>query len=196
MGAQSAIPMIRGPEIGVRPEAYLLVDVRTPGEFRAGHIPNSINIPLGDLGRFAPELKDKAAGKNVVLVCRTGKRATTAVEELRKEGLPNCQVLDGGLIAWAEEGRPVTHGCRAVSIERQVRIVAGALVALGTGLGAFLHPLFLLISGGVGMGLIVAGITDSCAMGLLLAKMPWNRAGQTAMCAVVDGHASAPEGQR
>jgi rhodanese-related sulfurtransferase len=196
MGTQGTVPLVRGPEIGARPDAYLLIDVRTPGEFREGHISNSVNVPRGDVGRFAPTLKVRAAGRDVVLVCRTGKRATAALEQLSKEGLRNCQVLDGGIIAWAAEGLPVTHGGKAMSIERQVRIVAGALVALGTGLGAFLHPLFLLISGFVGMGLVVAGITDTCAMGLLLARMPWNRAGRVATCEGGSGNASAPEQQR
>jgi hypothetical protein len=83
-----------------------------------------------------------------------------------------------------------------MSIERQVRIAAGALVTLGTGLGAFLHPLFLLISGFVGIGLVVAGITDTCAMGLLLARMPWNRTSRVETCEVIRGNSSAPEEQQ
>jgi hypothetical protein len=77
----------------------------------------------------------------------------------------------------------VERGRKAISIERQVRIVAGSLVALGIALGAFISPWFLLISGFVGMGLVFAGITDSYAMGMLLASMPWNRAPEALTCA-------------
>jgi hypothetical protein len=65
-----------------------------------------------------------------------------------------------------------------MSLERQVRIAAGSLVVLGTVLGAFVHPAFLGLPAFVGAGLIFAGVTDTCGMGMLLARMPWNRAGE------------------
>lgn len=62
-----------------------------------------------------------------------------------------------------------------MSLERQVRIAAGLLVVLGTALGYFVHPYLLGLPAFVGAGLVFAGITDTCGMGMLLAKMPWNQ---------------------
>ena len=146
-------------------------------------MPGSINMPLADLGRFASELKARAAGKEVVLICRTGKRATAAFEQLLGEGFADCLVLEGGIGAWLEAGLPVNRGHKAMSIERQARIVARALAAIGSALAAVVSPWFLLIPGCVGMGLMVAGITDTCTMGMLLARLPWNRAPRAMTCA-------------
>ena len=79
-------------------------------------------------------------------------------------------------MAWNEAGFPVTRGrSRVISLERQVRIGAGALVLTGVLLGSLVHPAFFALSGLVGAGLVFAGLTDWCGMGLLLAKAPWNQ---------------------
>src|SRR5262245_61626940 len=88
-----AIPILRRREVEARPGECLFADVRTPAEFGEVHMPGSINMPLADLGRFASELKARAAGKEVVLICRTGKRATAAFEQLLGEGFVDCLVL-------------------------------------------------------------------------------------------------------
>ena len=89
----------------------------------------------------------------------------------------NAVVVEGGTTAWAAAGLPCeSTGGRVISLERQVRIAAGALVLVGVLLGWFVHPYFVWLSAFVGGGLIFAGITDTCAMGMLLAKMPWNQA--------------------
>jgi len=185
MPEQAKVPVVSNREVEAQPGEYLMIDVRTPAEFREVHIPGSVNVPLADLGPFASELQAWAASKEVVLICRTGKRATSAFEQLHSERLPDCRVLAGGITAWIETGLPVNRGCQAVSIERQVRIVAGVLAAIGSALAAAVSPWFLLIPGFVGMGLVVAGITDTCAMGMLLARLPWNRAPRCIMGAGV-----------
>jgi hypothetical protein len=93
-------------------------------------------------------------------------------------------------------GLPVNRGPQAISLERQVRIVAGSLVVLGTGLGALVSSWFLVLSGFVGMGLVFAGITDSCAMGMLLARMPWNRAAAGSACEASSSTMPSKEGLR
>ena len=60
-------------------------------------------------------------------------------------------------------------------LERQVRIVAGFLTLVGAVLGFFVNPYFIGLSAFIGAGLMFAGITDTCGMGMMLAKMPWNR---------------------
>ena len=97
-------------------------------------------------------------------------------QKFHAEGIPHCLVVEGGTKAWEAAGLPVVRGQGMISIERQVRIGAGAMVLLGVVLGAWVDPYWFFLSGLVGAGLIFAGVTDWCGMGLLLAKMPWNQA--------------------
>jgi len=155
----------------------LLVDVRTPGEFASGHIESSYNVPLSEVESRATEIAARAQGRDVMIVCRTGQRAQRA----RKVHDPHLdvplQVLEGGVVAWAAAGRLLTVPTpgRTISLERQVRIAAGALVFTGAVLAWFVHPAFVALSGFVGAGLVFAGVTDTCAMGMLIARMPWNQ---------------------
>jgi hypothetical protein len=82
--------------------------------------------------------------------------------------------VEGGTLACVEAGVPVVRGRKAISLERQVRIAAGSLVLLGAGL-SFVHPAFVGIAAFVGAGLVFAGVTDTCGMGMLIARMPWNQ---------------------
>lgn len=150
----------------------LWVDVRTPAEFDEIHIDGCVLHPLGDLD--AAEVRRMAGGKSAcVVVCRSGKRAAEAAKKLR--GVPGLCVLDGGVTAWEEAGLEVTRGKKAMSLERQVRIAAGLLVLTGVALSVLVNPYWIALSAFVGAGLVFAGITDTCGMGLILARMPWNR---------------------
>ena len=84
--------------------------------------------------------------------------------------------LQGGLPTWKAAGYLTEVNRNApISMFRQIQIVAGSLVFVGTVLGAFVSPWFLILSGFVGAGLIFAGITNTCAMAILLAKLPYNQ---------------------
>src|SRR5262245_52998021 len=111
----------------------------------------------------------------IYFICRSGTRAAKACEKMRAAGLDRAISLEGGTDAWAARGLPVLRGKKAISLERQVRIAAGLLVLVGLVLGFFVHWGFFGISAFVGAGLTVSGITDWCGMGMMLAKMPWNR---------------------
>ena len=150
----------------------VIVDVRTPMEYQEAHIAGAKNIPLSKLSNG--DVGELANGKPVYIVCRTGRRANDARKILSGDGIDNV-VINGGMEEWNKAGHDVVRGKKIVSIERQVRIAAGGLVLLGALLAYFVHIGFLIIPGFVGAGLIFAGITDSCAMGLLLARMPWNQ---------------------
>jgi rhodanese-related sulfurtransferase len=151
-----------------------LIDVRTPAEYGEVHIKGSHLMPLDRLNAGA--VKSAASGSDrCVLVCRSGKRAEQAYQNLQAAGCENLSVLDGGVIAWEGAGLPVVRGEKAISLERQVRIAAGMLVLMGVGLGTFVHPAFYGLSAFVGAGLVFAGITDWCGMAMVLAKMPWNQ---------------------
>ena len=154
-----------------------LLDVRTPSEFENGHITGAYNVPLDQLQEHAPELR--AADGAVVLVCQSGQRAQRAEEVLRAAGMANMRVLDGGMKAWIAAGLPVRRIRARMSLERQVRIVAGSLVALGAIAALTLSPLAAVVPLLVGSGLVFAGVTDTCAMGMLLARLPYNRAAVT-----------------
>ncbi|MFP4144547.1 MAG: rhodanese-like domain-containing protein [Phycisphaeraceae bacterium] len=155
-------------------ETLRLLDVRTPIEYSELHAENAELVPLNQLdpGRFAEQAQDGP----LYVLCRSGQRATKAAEKLTAAGV-NAVVVEGGTLAWDAAGLPVVRGKKVMSLERQVRIAAGSLVLLGAILAAAVHIGFIALSGFVGAGLIFAGVTDTCGMGMLLAKMPWNRRG-------------------
>lgn len=155
------------------PEIRLL-DVRTPGEYETAHIRGAYNVPLDTLGEHGTEIRANVA-EPVVLVCQSGQRARKAEVALRSAGMPNLHVLDGGVAGWVGAGQPVVRGAARISLERQVRIGAGALAAIGAILALTVEPLFALLPAFVGGGLVFAGITDICAMGMLFARLPYNR---------------------
>ena len=158
-----------------RGEQLQLADVREYPEFAAGRIVGSRLLPLGELERSAAEL-DRV--QPVVCVCRSGKRSAQAAEKLASLGFTHVQHLDGGLLAWEQAGLPLEKDAHAPwALERQVRFAAGLLVLAGLGL-SLIWPVAIALSWFVGAGLMFAAVTDWCGMGLLLAKMPWNRPGR------------------
>lgn len=155
-----------------------LVDVRTPGEFGTAHIPGSSNVPLDSLRRNRDAVAARLRGPaDVVLICRSGQRARQAEQLLRRAGLSNVCVLDGGILAWQAHGFEVNEGRRRWDLERQVRLTAGGIVAASIA-ASLLWPPARFVAGLVGVGLVVAAITDTCALGMLLAKLPYNRPAQ------------------
>jgi rhodanese-related sulfurtransferase len=151
------------------------IDVRTPQEFEGVHIAGARNIPLPDLHTYVDELKTLSQEHPIMLVCRTQNRVKIAYEYLTNNGLKNCEILDGGITAWVDQGKPVIKGQQRISLEGQVRAIAGGVILIGAGLGFTVHSGFFLLPAIVGAGLLHAGLTDSCLMGMLLAKLPMNR---------------------
>lgn len=157
-------------------DAVTLVDVREPSEYAAQHIPGAVLVPLS---RFSPAQIPVVQDKKLVLYCRSGNRSGQAAQRLLQAGFEDVTHLSGGLPDWVEKGFPLQIDKTApISLMRQVQIVAGTLMLTGTILGALVSPWFLLLSGFVGAGLIFAGVTDTCAMGMLLAKLPYNQRSQ------------------
>jgi rhodanese-related sulfurtransferase len=153
-----------------------LLDVRMPAEYESVHIGGSYNVPLDTLGEHAAEIREDVDAP-VVLVCQSGSRSRQAEEALKRVGMPQVHVLDGGLNGWVAAGKPVRRGRERLSLERQVRIAAGALAAASGLLAVKAHPRFGLLSAIVGSGLVFAGVTDTCGMAKVLAKLPYNRVG-------------------
>lgn len=157
-----------------------LLDVRTAGEYESVHISGAYNVPLDTLSEHAREIR-ASVREPIVLVCQSGQRARRAEEALEAAGLENLHVLEGGIAAWLAAGLPVVRGARRLSLERQVRIAAGALAGTGGLLAATVHPAFGWLAAFVGGGLVFAGVTDTCGMAMLLTRLPYNR---TATCDV------------
>jgi rhodanese-related sulfurtransferase len=153
-----------------------LIDVRTPVEYRHLHAADARNIPLDKLDPIALMQAHNGSEQPIYLICHSGARSTQACEKFFNVGYTNVVSVEGGTKAWESNGLPVILGKKAISLERQVRIAAGMLICTGVLLGWLVHPAFYALPAFVGAGLIHAGVTDTCAMGLLLARMPWNRA--------------------
>ena len=166
------------------PEIRLL-DVRTPGEYETAHIRGAYNVPLDTLGEHGAEIRANVS-EPVVLVCQSGQRARKAEAALRSAGMPNLHVLDGGVNGWLAAGQPVVRGATRISLERQVRIAAGALAATGGFLALAVNPLFAILPAFVGSGLVFAGVTDICAMGMVFARLPYNRPATCDVAAMVE----------
>ena len=156
-----------------------LLDVLTPVEYREVHVDFSWNVPLDQLDpQTVVQARNGAKDEPLYVVCRAGSRGAIACDRFRDAGFANVVNVEGGTLAWEQAGLPLVRGKKTVSLERQVRIAAGSLVLLGAVSGWLIHPGFIGLSAFVGAGLIFAGITDTCGMGMMLVRMPWNRCSQ------------------
>ncbi len=156
-------------------QAIDLIDVRTPLEFREVHLPFALNVPFNQLKRSPLIANRQASTANpLYVICQQGVRSQHACKKLLSGGLANAVNVEGGTAAWEQAGLPVVRGEKGFSLERQVRIAAGSLVLIGALLGFYVHPYWLGLSAFVGAGLVVAGVTNTCGMGMILARMPWN----------------------
>ncbi len=153
-----------------------LIDVRTPVEFREAHVANARNVPLDQLDpKTLMQSRNGTTNEPLYIICQSGGRGKQACEKFANAGFANVVNVEGGTRACAEAGLPVVRGQKAISLERQVRIAAGSFVLTGAALAWFVNPAFIGIPAFVGAGLIFAGITDTCGMGMVLARMPWNQ---------------------
>ena len=150
-----------------------LVDVRSPAEYRGSHVTGAVNIPLDTL---TPERLAELRGEDgdVVFLCGTGARSNLACQRALEAGWPAVREVEGGTEACVAAGLDITAGRGVVSLERQVRIAAGTLVLAGAIASLFVRG-FIAVPIFVGAGLVFAGVTNTCGMGMLLARMPWNR---------------------
>lgn len=154
-----------------------LVDVRSPAEYETAHIEGAVNVPVdllrGHLAQVAPAVPEGA-----VLVCQTGPRAEEAQRLLGGAGRPGTRVLDGGMNAWLAGQAPVRRGRETWALERQVRFTAGSLVLAGI-VGGLVAPRARFLAGGIGGGLVFSAVTNTCGMGNVLSRMPWNQGAGT-----------------
>ncbi len=150
-----------------------ILDVRTGGEYETVHIPGSYNVPLDTLGEHVRDLAE--VGHPVVLVCQSGGRATQAHQKLTAAGKDTLHILEGGMAAWEQTGGDVVRGhTDRWAMERQVRLVAGSLALAGI-VASTVLPRAKWLAGGVAAGLTFSAISNTCTMGTVLGKLPYNR---------------------
>lgn len=179
--------------IDVQPLAHLqsggdvdLIDVRMPAEFCAAHAAGATNVPLDTLDPASiAGARNGRSEQPLYLICQSGGRSTKAVQKFLDAGIENVVNVHGGTNAWVAAGLPVIRGRKAISLERQVRIAAGSITLIGS-LAAIVtgNVIFACIPAFIGAGLTFAGVTDTCGMGMMLAKMPWNRRAGGGSCSV------------
>jgi len=161
-----------------------VLDVRSGGEFETVHIPGSFNVPLDTLGEHARDLAD--VERPVVLVCQSGGRATQAHEKLVAAGKQTLHILEGGIAEWQETGGDVIQGTtQRWALDRQVRLVAGSMVLAGL-VGSVVVPRAKWLSTGVASGLVFSAVTNTCAMGNVLSRLPYNRTDNCNIAAVLE----------
>ncbi|MGO9615546.1 MAG: rhodanese-like domain-containing protein [Terracidiphilus sp.] len=162
-------------------DAHELLDVRTPSEYASAHVPGARLIPLNEL-KVETILARHKPGTPIYVLCQAGARASKAIEQFERAGCGDCVLVEGGMQAWIDAGLPVHQGAGGVlPLMRQVQIVAGTLSAAGAILALAVNPWFAVLPLLIGCGFIFAGITGTCGLALLLARMPWNR-GQESCC--------------
>lgn len=153
-----------------------LLDVRTPTEFREVHASVACNQPLDALDpRLFMQTRNVSTARPLYVICKSGARGAKAQQRFVECGFENVINVEGGTEAWVAAGLPVVRGKQAVSLERQVRIFAGFVVLVSAVLSMTVESYYAAIAAIMGGGLMFAGITNSCALGMLMAKMPWNR---------------------
>jgi rhodanese-related sulfurtransferase len=169
-----------------------ILDVRTPAEFETSHIDGSLNVPLDVLNQHGPKVAEKLdESRDIVLVCRSGQRAAQAAELLQSEGVTGGSVLENGISDWEGQGYDVKRGVQRWDLERQVRLVAGSIV-LSSVLGSVAIPRLKWLAAAIGGGLTYAAVSNTCAMGTALSKLPYNRGASTDTETVLSQLASGP----
>ena len=112
--------------------------------------------------------------KPVVFTCNSGRRTKNNSDLLEQLAAGEAWQMEGGATAWDKAGLPVVRSRRSLPMFRQIQIGAGGMVLLGLAL-RLAWPQWLWLSAFVGAGLVFAGVTGFCGLGLLLARMPWNK---------------------
>jgi rhodanese-related sulfurtransferase len=169
-----------------------ILDVRSRAEWESAHLDGAVLQPLDVLepGDWtAPSGGEPQAP--LFVLCQAGGRATRAASVLCSAGVP-CSVIEGGLDAWKAAGLPVVFGkSKVLPLMRQVQIVIGLVSGVGSALAVWKHPFFGLIPMAMGAGLVFAGVSGTCGLALLMARMPWNRGTQGSSASAANPQSAA-----
>ena len=156
----------------------ILIDIPQPEEYYREHIDGSILQPLSELQHQGLS-KTLKQGSCLIFHCKSGARTAGQADFLKQLAQENhCEayLLQDGITGWKNAGLATRFNpSQPIEIMRQVQIVAGSLILLGSLLGWWISPYFYWLSAFVGAGLTFAGISGFCGMAKLLSLMPWNR---------------------
>lgn len=156
----------------IKDDEAVLVDVREPAEFANTHIQHSTLLPLGKI--TANDLP--STDKKIVIYCQKGARGNSACVKVTAENERIVYNLEGGIVAWQAKGLPVNKGqSKTIPLDRQAQITIGGFVLAGSAAAFLANPLYIVVPVFFGAGLLFAGISGTCPLSLVLAKMPWNR---------------------
>lgn len=150
-----------------------IVDVSSCVEYKESHALGARNLPMNS--QELDDLLSRRSGNTrdpIYVVCRGGVRGAKVCAAYPEA---NLVCVEGGTRNWEACALPVVRDTRVFSIERQVRTIAGLMIATGCLLAVSVHPFFLGVPAFVGSGLAIAGLTNTCMMGSLLSKLPWNQ---------------------
>lgn len=156
----------------------VMIDVRERDEFDAEHVEGAINIPLSHFTQLAPGVLNHLKDRKIVIMCRSGRRAVMARDQIGALGFADLtsEVYEGGILKWKALGQSTIASRKGhLPIMRQVQLIAGFLVFVGSSLALILDHRFAFFSAAVGAGLVFAGITGICPMANVLAALPFNR---------------------
>lgn len=174
------LPMIKSIDVAtlqskLNNDEVILIDVREPFEFASQSIKSATNIPLGDI---APHTLPNCEGKMVVMQCRSGKRSLSACKKISEAVGTDIEIcnLEGGIIAWNDAGFPtLCSDKKTLPLDQQVQLTIGIILIISSLLGYFVNPSFILVATFIGCGLSFAGLTGTCYLARVIAKMPWNK---------------------
>ena len=158
----------------------VIIDVREPDEYELQHVKDSINVPLSRFSLVAPGVLNQLKDRKIVFMCHSGIRAAQASEQamsLRYNAEHEYGVYDGGISQWIKEGKSVQKGGKApIPLIRQVQIVMGIMFVAFSALAALYDSTYAYGALALSVGLLMAGVTGSCALANVIAAMPWNKA--------------------
>ena len=164
----------------------VLIDVREPDEHARERINGAKLLPLSRFDPAAAAALVKA-GQRLVFHCRSGKRSADACR--MAAGLAGTGVtmvsMAGGIEAWKGQGLGVEVNTKVsgISVMRQVQMVIGSCVLIGSVLAWLVNPMFVGIPAFFGAGLVFAGASGICGLATVMGMMPWNRVnGKAASC--------------
>jgi rhodanese-related sulfurtransferase len=154
-------------------EAFV-IDVREPAEHSAHKIKGASLISLGNIDiSTLPDVGDK----KIVLHCHSGRRSMQACEKLLKQNNHlELYNLEGGIMAWEKAGYPTEKSEHSfLPLDRQVQLAIGLLLIFFNFMGYYHTPIWFIMTGFIGIGLSIAGVTGFCGLAMVIAKMPWNQ---------------------
>ncbi len=151
------------------------VDVRNLDEFASERIDGPRCVPLD---RLMSEASSWHPSEDILLLCKSGARATQGAQQLEQAGFSNVHIVKGGMDACRKAGLEIQRDRKVIPIQRQVFIAAGLFLLAGLGL-SLINPWFMALVWFAASMLVVAGATGFCPMAIMLKVMPWNKAAAT-----------------